>query len=307
MLNFEFYGKTLIVILGPTATGKTQAAIDLAEKLNTEILSADSRQIYKELKIGSACPSPDQLARVKHHLIGRISVPEEYNAARFESDALKIIDKIFRKQDYVVMVGGSGLYIDALCKGIDELPDPDPALRKRLNEQLRIHGLGSLQQKLLELDRVYYEKVDLKNPKRVIRALEVCLMAGKPYSGMRKNKPKKREFRIEKFGLEIPKETLNERINGRVDSMMEQGLLEEARSLLPFRNANALNTVGYKELFEYFDGKVTREGAIDNIKTDTRRYAKRQMTWFKKDHEITWLKSWLDIPYLQDTFFKKVL
>jgi tRNA dimethylallyltransferase len=283
--------------LGPTASGKTNAAIKLAEKLETEIISADSRQFYKEMSIGTAKPSREQLDRVKHHFIGHLSVTEYYNVSRYEIEALEILASLFKMKDYAIMAGGSGLYIDAVCKGIDELPDPSPELRDKLKADYKEKGLEHIQHLLRDLDPEYFEVVDIKNPNRVLRALEVCIMTGRPYSSLRKETPKHREFQVLKYGIDIPRSQLGRRISARVDSMVKSGLLNEVRSLEEYRHLNALNTVGYKEIFDYFDGKSCIHAAIEKIKTNTRRYAKRQMTWFKKDKEINWLKSWNDLPF----------
>jgi tRNA dimethylallyltransferase len=285
------------VILGPTASGKTTAAIGLAEQLGTEIISADSRQFYREMIIGTARPSDRELSRVKHHFIGNLSIEQYYNVSMFEKDALQALDQIFTHTQYAIMVGGSGLYIDAVCKGIDELPDPDPQLRAALKTDYLEKGLEHIQSRLQKLDPDYYNMVDLRNPNRILRALEVCLMTGTPYSSFRTMKPVKRDFQIRKYGLDIARNELNRRIDERVDEMMDRGLLEEARSLFPRHDLNALNTVGYKELFDFLDGRCTLEEAVEKIKTNTRRYAKRQMTWFKRDTDIIWLKSWDELPF----------
>lgn len=282
--------KLLIVICGPTASGKTAAAIQAAAKLQTEILSADSRQFFHETRIGTASPSATELAAVPHHFIGHLSIHDNYNISRFESDAIGKLDSLFANHSAVIMVGGSGLYINGVCHGIDELPDPDPALRKQLKEDLSTHGIRFLQEKLTILDPVYAAEVDMFNPARLIRALEVCITTGKAYSSLRTNRPKSRNFLTKKLGLAVPREILNDRINKRVDTMIAAGFIEEARSLYHYRHLNALNTVGYKELFQYFDGIVPLERAITNIKTNTRRYAKRQMTWLRKDTEIQWIE-----------------
>ncbi len=280
--------KELIVIAGPTAVGKTDFAIDLATHLKTEIISADSRQVYKELSIGTAKPDASQLEKVKHHLVGHLSIHDYYNVAKFERDVLLLLDKLFVKHDQVVMVGGSGLYIDAVCNGIDELPDVDESLRNELNTLYKCEGIEAIQQKLKLLDPEYYEIIDQSNPKRLIRALEVCLATGKKYSQLRTNTRKERNFKIQQMVLNLDRPILFERINKRVDIMMEEGLLDEVKSVFEFRNLNALNTVGYKEFFEYFLGKLTLEQAITNIKTNSRRYAKRQLTWFRKNPNYKW-------------------
>lgn len=280
--------KTLIVILGPTASGKTGLAIELAQKLKTEIISADSRQFYKEIPIGTAAPSEEELTKVKHHFIGNLSVEDNYNVSAFEQDSLKVIETGFKKHDQLIMVGGSGLYLDAVTKGIDDLPDPDPELRNSLSELFEKKGIEALQQKLETLDPDYYQKVDKQNPKRLLRALEVCLQTGKTYTEFRLNTIQQRDFNILKIGLEIPREDLNKRINQRTDLMLKAGWLEEAKRVFPKRELNALNTVGFKELFKHLLGEWELGFAIEKIKTNTRRFAKRQMTWFRKDPEINW-------------------
>ena len=279
---------TLIVILGPTASGKTDMAIDIAQHFNTEIISADSRQFYHEIPIGTAAPDQRQLAKAAHHFVGHLDIEQEYNVSKFEKDVLTLLEDKFKTLENIVMVGGSGLYIDAVCKGIDELPDPDPELRIELDSLFKKEGLPALCNKLSKLDPVYFEKVDKQNSKRLIRAIEVCLQTGKTYTELRKNRPIERDFSIIKIGLEVSRTVLNKRINDRVDKMIVNGWLEEARKVFPFRSKNALNTVGFKELFNYFDGKWNFETAIEKIKTNTRRYAKRQITWFKKDEDIKW-------------------
>jgi tRNA dimethylallyltransferase len=280
--------KTLLVILGPTASGKTGVAIRLAKYLKTEIISADSRQFYREIPIGTAAPTEEQLREVPHHFVGNLSLQDDYNVSRFEQDVLKLLEQKFRQHEVMIMAGGSGLYIDAVCKGIDALPDPDPQLRQTLEKQWKQQGIAVLQQQLEELDPDYYAVVDRQNPKRLMRAIEVCLQTGKKYSELRLNRPAERDFRILKIGLNLPRQELFERIHQRTDQMLENGWLEEARRVLPFREKNALNTVGYKELFAFFDGKMTLEEAVEKIKTNTRRYAKRQLTWFKRDTDIHW-------------------
>ncbi len=278
----------LIVVAGPTAVGKTACAISLALHFDAEIISADSRQFYREMTIGTAVPSQQDLSAVPHHFIRHLSVQDAYNVSRYETDALKTLENLFQRKQVVIMVGGSGLYIDAVCRGIDELPDPDPELRRELKQELADNGIQSLRDKLRIVDPDYYQMVDAANPVRLIRALEVCITTGKPFSSLRNQQPEKRPFRIIKIGLSVPRDLLNQRINQRVDEMVRNGLVEEARALIPFRRLNALNTVGYRELFDFFDGKISLQQAIADIKTHTRRYAKRQMTWFKKDEEITW-------------------
>ncbi len=282
--------KYLIVLTGPTGIGKTNTGIKLAQHFNTEIVSADSRQIYKELCIGTAVPSKNELEAVKHHLIQTISVKENYNASRYEHEALKIINSLFDKHDVVLLVGGSMMYIDAVCKGIDIMPDADPEIRNSLKEQLVKEGLESLRFQLKKLDPEYYSKVDLKNPTRIIHALEISLMTGKPYSGFRSNKQKKRPFNIIKIGLNCNREILHRRINRRVNEMVNAGLETEARQFASFKHLNSLNTVGYKELFSYFDHDITFEKATELIKRNSRRYARKQLTWFRRDKEVRWFE-----------------
>jgi tRNA dimethylallyltransferase len=280
--------KSLIVVLGPTASGKTGLAIQLAEQLHTEVVSADSRQIYKELRIGSAMPEHSEMRGIPHHLIGHISVTDAYNVSKYEMEALQCLDTIFKGHSRAILCGGSGLYIDAVCKGIDELPDPDPQLRENLKDRLAHEGIAALQFELKRLDPEYYRTADIQNPVRLIRALEVCLTTGKTFSSLRKNAKRERPFSILKLGLAIPQQELAERIRSRTLAMISAGLVEEARSLLPHRNLNSLNTVGYKEIFSYLDGSVSIDEAIEKICVNTRRYAKRQMTWFRKDKDIHW-------------------
>jgi tRNA dimethylallyltransferase len=286
----EFTDKILLVILGPTASGKTELAIRIAKWLNTEIISADSRQCYRELSIGTAKPSEEQLTQVRHHFIGNISISENYNISRFENDVMSLLDDLFKKLDVVVMCGGSGLYIDAVCSGVDDQPENDPEVRHHLKEEFKLKGIAHLQNKLLILDPEYYKQVDLSNPNRLMRAIEVSLVTGKPYSSFRKGIKQQRPFRILKLGIDIPREELIRRIDERTDAMISAGLIEEARANYAFRRLNALNTVGYKELFEFLDGRCSLDEAVEKIKINTRRYAKRQMTWFRKDPEIIWMK-----------------
>jgi tRNA dimethylallyltransferase len=278
----------LIVICGPTAVGKTAISIKIAKTLNTEIISADSRQFYRELKIGVASPGKVELKAVKHHFIGHLSVTDYYNASRFENDIIGFLGNFFKSKNLALVVGGSGLYIDAICNGIDYLPDPDDDLRKNLKIKLAEQGLEPLKQELKKLDPDYYQVVDLQNPNRILRALEVCMMTGKPYSSFRIRNIKPRNFNITKIGLDRPRVELFERIEKRVDQMIAAGLVEEVKSLDKFRTLNSLNTVGYKEIFCYLDGNCSLTEAISKIKINTRRYAKRQLTWFKKDNAITW-------------------
>ncbi|MFY9361874.1 MAG: tRNA (adenosine(37)-N6)-dimethylallyltransferase MiaA [Dysgonamonadaceae bacterium] len=280
---------TLLVLLGPTGVGKTVGSIRIAEKLSSPILSADSRQLYKGMPIGTAAPTPDQLSRAKHYFVGILSPEEYYSASRYEEEAITLIEKLHKKHPVVVMVGGSMLYIDAVCRGIDEMPTIDDELRKDLQQLYRKEGLDPIRQQLKLLDPVFYRQVDLKNPKRVIHALEVCLMTGKPYSSLRTNLRKKRPFRIVKIGFTRERQELYDRINARVDDMIDNGLIEEAQRLYPLRHLNSLNTVGYKELFDYFDGKYDLNTAIEKIKQHSRNYARKQLSWFKRDQEIHWI------------------
>ena len=280
---------TLLVLTGPTASGKTALAIRWAERLRTEIISADSRQFYREMRIGTAAPTPDELRRVPHHFVQHLSIHDSYNVYRYEQDALALLEKLFQNHENVILCGGSGLYIDALCNGIDLLPDPDPELREDLHRMLRENRVEEFHQMLKEKDPEYYEVVDRNNPVRMVRALEVCIQTGQPYSTLRKQQAKERPFQIIKYAIALPREVLNERINRRVERMMEEGLEAEARQLYPLRHLNALQTVGYRELFDHFDGRCTIEESVEAIKAHTRQYAKRQMTWFKRDSGYRWI------------------
>jgi tRNA dimethylallyltransferase len=280
--------KELIVLMGPTAIGKTMAGIEIAKNLGTEIISADSRQIYKEMSIGTAVPDKDQLQEVKHYFIQTRSIHETYNASNFEMDVLELLENLFKKHDKVLMVGGSGLYIDAALNGIDDLPDADPELRAGLQKQLNEEGIESLRNDLRLLDPVSYKKIDLRNPKRVQKALEVSIQTGKPYSSFLSSPRKNRSFKVRMACINTDREELYHRINLRVLEMIQKGLIEEVKSLLPQRNLNALKTVGYKELFSYFDGDISREKAIEKIQANTRKYARKQLTWFKKYKECQW-------------------
>lgn len=283
--------KELIVISGPTAVGKTSLAINLAKEINTEIISADSRQFYKELNIGVARPSQKELNSIKHHFIGHISIQDNYNAGEYEAEAIEKINSLFQKHDKLVITGGSGMYIDAITKGMDNLPNVDKSIREELNELFKDNGITPLQEELMEKDIEYYNIVDKQNHIRLIRALEIIRQTGKTFTSFRTNPKKERDFKIKKFVLIRDREELIQRINQRVDIMVEEGLIEEARELYPFRDLNALNTVGYKELFKYFDNKISLEEAIEEIKINTRKYAKRQVTWFRKDKDYTWLSA----------------
>jgi len=294
----------LIVIAGPTASGKTAAAIELAKHYNTVVVSADSRQFYREMSIGTAKPTRDELAEVKHYFINSLSITDIFTAGDYEKRCLALLKDLFQVNEVVILVGGSGLFIKAVCEGFDEFPDPVPGLREKLNQELEDNGIGSLQEKLKISDPEYYDMVDLNNPQRVIRALEVSESTGKPFSSYHKSTINKRPFRIIKFGLDLPRADLYQRINRRVNTMLQHGLVEEAKSLLPHRRLNALNTVGYTELFDYFDNKVNLTDAVELIKQNTRRFAKRQMTWFGKDDEILWLQA--DKPSLVDDMVAKI-
>lgn len=296
--------KKLIIIAGPTAVGKTAAAIKLAQQINTEIISADSRQFYREMSIGTAKPDADELAQARHHFIDSHSIRENFSVGDFEKQALQLVDELFKTHNQVIMVGGSGLFIQAVTKGFDDLPTADPAIREQLNQQLAKKGIEYLQAKLKEVDPDYFDQVDLNNPQRLIRALEVFEATGKPFSSYRKATTNTRPFESIKIVLDLPREILYDRINKRVDIMVEQGLVEEVRSLLPYRHLNALNTVGYSELFDYFDSKTDLETAISQIKQNTRRFAKRQLTWFRKDKEMKWMRA--DAPNLIDEILKEV-
>jgi len=281
-------GKLLVVICGPTASGKTTVAIQLAKSLKTEIISADSRQFYEKMRIGTAFPSEDEREGVTHHFLGHLGLTDPYNVSRYEREVISLLDELFRRYPVVIMAGGSGLYLHAVCHGIDTLPDPDHGLREELKGLLASRGIQALQQKLLELDPVYCRTVDMCNSSRLIRALEICISTGLPYSSLRSQKPVPRTFNTLKIGLDLPRPELFKRINERVDRMLAGGWMEEAVSLFEFRGCNALNTLGYKELFAHFSGDISLAEAVEKIKTNTRRYAKRQLTWFRKDKEIHW-------------------
>lgn len=279
---------TAIFIAGPTASGKTAVAIELARTLGTEIISFDSRQFYHELKIGAAPPSPQELDLAVHHLVGQLSLDDDYSAADFEKDALKILEQIFEKSRYAILVGGSGLYMKALTDGFDPIPEVPQPVRDELTDQWENEGLHKLQEELKEKDPGYYQEVDTKNPQRVIRALEVIRSTGKTFSSFRRGSKVQRDFNIFKIGLNMPREELYNRINKRVDRMLEAGLEDEVKRLLPYRDKNSMQTVGYREFIRYFDGEISYEKAVDEIKKNTRRYAKRQLTWFRRDEEISW-------------------
>ena len=281
--------KTLIVIAGPTASGKTAFAIKVAKALSTVILSADSRQFYKEMSIGTAAPTEEELSQVKHYFVHHISIDDKYDVADYERDAIQLLDELFKTHDTVVMTGGSGLFIDAVCNGIDAMPDVEPEIREKVEKLYHDEGLHGMQEVLQHLDPDYYAIVDQQNPRRLQRALEVCYQTGKPFSSFRSGNTVKRDFDIKKYALLWDRQQLIERIDKRVDMMMEQGLLNEAKALYPKRDLNALNTVGYKELFAYFDGSCSLKEAVEQIKIHTRQYAKRQMTWLRKDTSYQWV------------------
>jgi len=282
--------KYLILIAGPTAVGKTQLSLSIAEQYKTDIISCDSRQFYKEMCIGTAVPSGDELSRIKHHFIQNLSIKDNYSIGQFERDALAKIEALHKNNNAVVMVGGSGMYIDAVCKGLDDFPPVPDAIREELNLRHQNEGLDALKEELMKLDPDYHELVDSSNPHRIIRAIEVCMVSGKPFSSFRKQQAKKRNFKTVKIILQREREELYHRINKRVDNMMNKGLLEEVKKLYDYKDCNALQTVGYNELFAYFDGEWDLETAIEEIKKNTRRYAKRQMTWFRRDQNKHFFK-----------------
>ena len=279
---------TLLVLLGPTGVGKTKLSLSLAEHFGCPIVSSDSRQFYRELKIGTAAPTEKELNRVKHYFVGSHSIHDEYNAGQYEQDAIKLLDELFQQHKVVLLVGGSMMYIDAICNGMDEIPTVDAETRAYWQKQFSEFGLEFIQSELKKLDPLHYDQVDLQNPKRILHALEICTITGNPYSELRTGVRKARSFNILKVGLNRPRPDLYERINTRVEIMMREGLLQEAEQFYKFKELNTLNTVGYKELYEYMDGNWTLDFAINMIKQDSRRYAKRQLTWFNRDKEILW-------------------
>lgn len=279
---------TLIVITGPTGVGKTATAIGIAQALSAEIISADSRQLYRDIPVVTAAPTAEQLALVPHHFVGTLGLDEYYSAAQFESDVLELLPRLFDKSPYAVMCGGSMLYIDAVCKGIDDIPTISDEVRRRVYAEYEQYGLEYMLNRLKQLDPEHYEVVDRCNYKRVVHAVEICLQAGVPYSRLRTNQAKPRPFRIIKIGLNLPREQLFERINKRVIDMIDGGLLDEARRVYPLRHLNSLNTVGLKELFAYFDGTMDYETAVARIQKNTRVYAKKQLTWYAKDTDMRW-------------------
>ena len=280
--------KYLIVLAGPTASGKTMTAIKIALALNTEIISADSRQFYKELSIGTAAPTALELSTVKHHLVHHLCIFDKYDVSDYEHDVISLTNQLFKKHNAIVLTGGSGMFIDAVCDGLDDIPDINDETRKKISDLLQDHGITCLQELVSQYDPEYYSIVDKNNPRRLQRALEVYFQTGIPYSSFRKKQKKKRDFKILRYALLWDRDALIERINKRVDIMMHDGLLDEVRSVYPYRELNSLNTVGYKELFDFLDGKCSLEDATDRIKINTRQYAKRQMTWFRKNDEYKW-------------------
>ncbi len=298
--------KWLISIVGPTGIGKTSLAIKLAQYFETEIISADSRQFFKEMAIGTAVPSKEELGSVKHHFIQNISIFDEYSVGDFERDAITLLRELFNKKNIVVMVGGSGLYIDAIIKGLDKFPEVDPNIRTELNKLLEEQGITVLQEQLSNLDPVYFNKVDTENPHRLIRALEICLGTGKPFSSYLNQNKVKRDFKTISIGIDAERKIIYDRINQRVDLMVEAGLVEEVRTLEPQKSLNALQTVGYRELFKYFEGDWTLNFAISEIKKNTRRFAKRQLTWFKKNENTIWVDYQEDINSIIDKIKQKI-
>ncbi len=280
--------KTLIVITGPTAVGKTDLCMEIAGRFDIPIINADSRQLFRELRIGTASPTPEQLAKVRHYFVGTLNIGDYYSASMYEQDVMTLLGQLFKTSDYALLSGGSMMYIDAVCNGIDDIPTVDEKTRTLMKRRLAEEGLEKLVEELRRIDPEHYEVVDRQNPRRVVHALEICHMTGQTYTSFRKAEKKQRPFEIIKIGLNREREELYNRINSRVDSMMEQGLLKEAEEMLPYRQANALNTVGYKELFSYFDGIWELDEAVERIKGNTRRYARKQLTWFKRDQQMKW-------------------
>lgn len=280
--------KTLIVILGPTGVGKTELSLQIAEQFGSCIISADSRQFYRDIPIGTAAPTPDQLARVKHYFVGTLGLEDYYSAAQYETDTLQLLAQLFEQQEVVVMSGGSMMYIDAVCNGIDDIPTVTDETRQLMRSRYEAEGLESLVSELRLLDPAYYECVDRKNTARVLHALEICYQTGHTFTSFRTGKEKLRPFNIIKVGLNRPRPELFDRINHRVSAMMDEGFLDEVQRVLPFRNCNSLNTVGYKELFNYLDGDWDLDFALDRMRKNTRVYAKKQLTWFKRDESVCW-------------------
>lgn len=280
--------KTLFVIVGPTGVGKTSLCLKVAEHLNTVIINADSRQVFKEIPVGTAAPTKDERKSIRHFFVGNLHINEYYNASKYEQDVLKLLNILFKYKDNVIMSGGSMMYVDAVCKGIDDIPSVDANIRKTLQERFDKEGLSGISKELALLDPDYYAIVDKNNHKRIIHALEICLSTGKPYSSFRKNTTKERPFRIIKIGLNMDRQRLYERIDLRVEQMIHDGLIQEALNVYEYKNLNALNTVGYKETFEYLDGLCTLDNAIFRIKSNTHKYCRKQLTWFKRDPNIHW-------------------
>lgn len=280
--------KKLVVVTGPTAVGKTELCLRIAEHLRVPIINADSRQLFDALRIGTASPTAEQLSRVRHYFVGTLQMTDYYSASMYEQDVLRLLETLFTDHDYALLSGGSMMYIDAVCNGIDDIPTVDDHTRQLVIQRLADEGLEALTEELRRLDPEHYAIVDRKNPRRVVHALEICLMTGKTYTSFRKSVKKERPFKIIKIGLNRDRDELYQRINQRVDAMMAAGLLDEVRRLLPYRDTNALNTVGYKELFDYLDGRWSLEEAVERIKGNTRRYARKQLTWFKRDTAIRW-------------------
>lgn len=280
--------KTLFVIVGPTGVGKTSLCLKVAEHLNTVIINADSRQVFKEIPVGTAAPTKDERKSIRHFFVGNLHINEYYNASKYEQDVLKLLNILFKYKDNVIMSGGSMMYVDAVCKGIDDIPSVDDNIRKKLQERFDKEGLSGISKELALLDPDYYAIVDKNNHKRIIHALEICLSTGKPYSSFRKNTTKERPFRIIKIGLNMDRQRLYERIDLRVEQMVHDGLIQEALNVYEYKNLNALNTVGYKETFEYLDGLCTLDNAIFRIKSNTHKYCRKQLTWFRRDPNIHW-------------------
>ena len=285
---FRSMKKTLIVLIGPTGIGKTELSLKIAETYGADIISSDSRQIYRDLPVGTAAATADQLKRVKHHFVGILGLDQYFSAARFEEEVISFLDSYFKTSDVALMTGGSMMYIDAVCKGIDDIPTVTDEIREKVVVMYQENGLEHLQDMLSKLDPEYYAIVDRMNPKRVMHALEICIQTGRTYTSFRKNEKKERDFRIIKVGLTRDRQMLYERINKRVDMMVEDGLIDEARRVIDFRTNNSLNTVGYKEIFKYIDGEWTLDFALEKIKQNTRIYSRKQVTWFKRDEEIKW-------------------
>lgn len=281
---------TLIVVLGPTGVGKSDISIQLANYFSTDIISADSRQFFRELSIGTAVPPESDLNSVFHHFIHSRSIHDYYNVSEYETEAIELISQLFRTKNPLILTGGSMLYIDTICKGIDDIPTVTPEIRQEVISWYAENGLEALQQRLLNLDPEYHSIADLNNPKRLLHAVEICQMTGKTFTSFRKNTVRERPFRILKIGINQDREILYQRINERVERMMDAGLQDEARSVYPYKHLNSLNTVGYKELFAYFDGNCTLDEAVDLIKRNSRKYARKQLTWFRRDNEITWFE-----------------